>query len=260
MLDVLRAVGDADCVIIGGQAVNLWSERYAKAAPPWTDLRPFTSVDLDLLGGRREVLQVAKLLKVSPYLPLADENTANSGKLRVLLGDAELEVDFLHTANGINTQEAFETAPLLTFEGTRLRVLHPVLCVESKTVNLATLPQHADSRQDLKHLRLSLANTCEYLAELTRQDAKPASLLRWARRLRRNANHQLGLTAARLYHVDFQEAVPKALWAQQGGGLADFVREEWTSWSEEVSRKLAEELEIEQWLQKLNLKPESPET
>lgn len=260
MLDILRVVGGTECVIIGGQAVNLWSERYARPEPPWTELRPFTSLDLDLLGGRREVLQVAKLLKVSPHLPRAGENTANSGRLQVPLGNLELEVDFLHTANGINTQEAFETAPTLTFEGTSLRVLHPVLCVESKTVNLATLPQDANCRQDLKHLRLSIANTHEYLAELTEHDAKPASLLRWARRLRSNANHQLGLAAARLHQVDFQQAIPKPLWERRGGDLGGFVREEWASWTEEVSRKLAEELEIEQWLQQLQHKNPTPET
>jgi hypothetical protein len=141
ILEVLRAVAQTDCLVIGGQAVNLWSERYEKPEPPWTELKPFTSLDLDLLGSRRDVLAAASLLHAKPLLPVPGENTVNAGKLTVALGREELDIDVVHTANGINTQEAVETAPLLVYRDLRLRVLHPVLCIESKTVNLATLPQ-----------------------------------------------------------------------------------------------------------------------
>jgi hypothetical protein len=255
ILDILRIIGQTECVIIGGQAVNLWSERYEKPEPPWADLKPFTSVDLDLLGGRRDVLAAAELLKTAPRLPRPDEHTVNAGKLVVPLAGGELEIDFVHTANGINTQEAFETAPTLTYRDLRLRVLHPVLCLESKTVNLATLPQDGECRQDLKHLRLSIANAREYLAEVTVQDRDPAALIRWARRLRRDAGHQLGLLAARRHNISFQQAIPKPLWEQRGGPLGVFVQEEWASWAAEVARKLQEEAEIEEWLHTLHQKP-----
>lgn len=258
LIEILRVISQTECVVIGGQAVNLWSERYGKPEPPWSMLKPFTSIDLDLLGGRREVLEVAQLLKTNPSLPRPDDNTVNAGKLSVSLAGGELEIDFVHTANGINTQEAFETAPTLTYHDVCLRLLHPVLCVESKTVNLATLPQDSGWRQDLKHLRLSLANTREYLAELTLQDTSPTALLRWANRLRRNANHQLGLRAARMHQVNFQEAIPKSLWEQQDGPLARFVGAEWAAWTDEISAKLREEAELEQWLETLQ-QPQPPQ-
>jgi len=255
ILSILRVVAQTDCIVIGGQAVNLWSERYQKPEPPWSDLQPFTSIGLDLLGSRREVLAAAELLRTTPLLPGPDENTVNAGKLRVPTEAGELEIDVVHTANGINTQEAFETAPTLAFQNVRLRVLHPVLCIESKTVNLATLPQDCDYRQDLKHLRLSIANAREYLAELTVEGKNAAALIRWAKRLRRDATHQLGLNAARRHGLNFQQAIPKIVWEQTTGPLADFIKAQWAAWTDEVSRKLEEELEIERWLRDLQSRP-----
>ncbi|MBI5385388.1 MAG: hypothetical protein HZA90_11970 [Verrucomicrobia bacterium] len=254
ILSLLRVVAQTDCLVIGGQAVNLWSERYQKPEPPWSELQPFTSIDLDLLGSRRDVLAVAELLRAKPQLPGPDANTVNAGTLLVPSDDGGFEIDVVHTANGINTQEAGETAPTLAFRDVRLRVLHPVLCIESKTVNLATLPQDAGYRQDLKHLRLSIANAREFLAELTLEGRNPAALLRWAKRLRRAATHQLGLDAARRHSVNFQQAIPQALWEQTTGPLADFIQTEWAAWAEEVSRKLAEEREVERWLRNLQAK------
>jgi hypothetical protein len=40
--------------------------------------------------------------------------------------------------------------------------------------------------------------------------------------------------------------------------LAAFVRDEWASWAEEVPRKLREEAELEEWLQRLQQKPSNP--
>jgi len=46
---VFRALQDADwdAVLVGGQAVNLWANRYERDLPAWRELRPYTSRDLD---------------------------------------------------------------------------------------------------------------------------------------------------------------------------------------------------------------------
>jgi len=55
---VLGVIGKLDCVVIGGQAVNIWCEHYAREnyvpAGQWDELKPFTSLDLDLLGSSVE--------------------------------------------------------------------------------------------------------------------------------------------------------------------------------------------------------------
>ena len=59
---VLEALAQTGAVIIGGQAVNLWAERYQTESPPWIELRPYTSFDLDVLGSRMDVLKCSEAL------------------------------------------------------------------------------------------------------------------------------------------------------------------------------------------------------
>lgn len=57
----IRDASGAPCVIIGGQAVNFWAEKYLHAEPELLAFLPFVSKDIDFLGGRQEVLDAARL-------------------------------------------------------------------------------------------------------------------------------------------------------------------------------------------------------
>ena len=37
-------------ILIGGQAINYWSDKYQQDTPEWRRLRPYTSEDLDFCG------------------------------------------------------------------------------------------------------------------------------------------------------------------------------------------------------------------
>lgn len=251
---VLKALAQTEAVVIGGQAVNLWAERYQKECPPWNELRPYTSFDLDVLGSRADVLKCSVSLDTEPFFPLPGENTVNSGKIVTQIEGSAFEIDFLHSPNGLSPAEIKELARSFIFEGISLKVLHPLHCLESKTVNLMTLSQNDGDRQDLKHLRLALAIMKEYLGHLTVAGNSEPILLRWARRIRSNSNHELGLQAAIKYRIDFQEAIPSALWLQHPGCLADFMNHEWPTWTEEIAEKKSDLCEVDNWIKSLNSK------
>ncbi|MGO8931729.1 MAG: hypothetical protein ACLQU3_33150 [Limisphaerales bacterium] len=255
---VLRALAQTSAVIIGGQAVNLWAEHYQKDSSPWNELRPYTSFDLDVLGNRTDVLKCSQSLNATPFFPGPDESTANSGKIITQVGNSDFEIDFLHSPNGLAPAEITELARAITFESITLRVLHPIHCVESKTVNLATLPQHAGERQDLKHLRLSIAILREYLTELTLQRSHDNLLLRWAQRIRTDANHELGLQATMKYSINFQDAIPADLWREHPGTLADFVNGEWQKWADEIAGKTSDLRDLDAWVKSLKDKSAGP--
>jgi hypothetical protein len=256
---VLQALAQTGAVIIGGQAVNLWAERYQNESPPWPELRPYTSFDLDVLGNRTDVLQCSQALDAEPYFPLPSENTANSGKIVAKIEGSDFEIDFLHSPNGLSPAEVKELALFITFETIPLKVLHPLHCVESKTVNLATLPQDAGGRQDLKHLRLSIASLRQHLIKLTLDGGSEPLLLRWAHRIRTNSNHELGLLATIKHGVQFQEAIPADIWQTRPGPLADFVNKEWQEWKEENARNTSDLRDLETWLKSLNDKRTRPD-
>ena len=56
-------------VLIGGQAVNYWAERYLAVEPALRKRLPFTSEDIDFQGSRDDVRYIAEQLKLAPVYP-----------------------------------------------------------------------------------------------------------------------------------------------------------------------------------------------
>jgi hypothetical protein len=98
---------------------------------------------------------------------------------------------------------------------------------------------------------LSIVILREYLKSLTLSGSSDERILRWARRMRLNSNHELGLQAAMRYGIRFQEAIPSDLWQDQPGPLGDFMRKEWQAWTGELSEKTADARELDQWIESL---------
>jgi len=109
---LLEALSQSDVVIVGGQAINLWSEIYQKDDEPWRSLRPFTSRDLDALGSATALLECARRTYGQALFPHAGQKTVNTGKLTVIIGGRPVEADFLSEVKGLNNQEIRQTAKL----------------------------------------------------------------------------------------------------------------------------------------------------
>jgi len=248
---LFEALSSTQAVVVGGQAINLWSQAYEKDEEPWKSLRPFTSRDLDVLGGTNDLHDCARRLKARVLYPEPGQTTINAGKLIAQLAGQEVEADFLTEVKGLNNQEVRQTAKTISWQGLSLRVLHPILCVESKTASLMRLPQDVVGRQDKKHLALALANAREFLAEQTANTSTHSNLLRWAQRLRSLANDQVGLEAALLHGIDYRAAIPAERWRQAAGCLADFVAQELGPWRAEVQEKVEDLRQLEVWLRQL---------
>jgi hypothetical protein len=50
LLELIYSSPSGRIVVVGGQAVNFWADRYSPDKPELLAYRPFTSRDLDLLG------------------------------------------------------------------------------------------------------------------------------------------------------------------------------------------------------------------
>lgn len=255
---LLEALSHCDAVIVGGQAINLWSETYQKDEEPWISLRPFTSRDLDALGSAAALLECSRHMQGRALFPDPGQKTVNTGKLTAVMGGKEVDADFLSEVKGLNNQEIRQTAKVIVWNELHLRLLHPILCVESKTVNLMRIEQEPEERQDKKHLLLALANAREFLAEQTSNPATHSVLVRWAQRLRSLANDQLGLEAAQIHGLDYQMAIPETRWRNDTGPLREFIAREWEPWRREVREKVGDLIELDAWLRRLKKNPPSP--
>ena len=225
-------------VVVGGQAVNLWSEKYRTTSVEWEELQPFASHDLDCLGGSVDARRAAHSLGVEAefYDPFSRIPIPNSGSLTVPLGDRDLLIHFLHTIIGANRDEVRRTARMLPWHGRELPVMHPLLCLESKLDCLFSLNQ--SGRQDLKHVKLARLMTRDFFRERVEQNLV-RDVLTGCERIAWLAMSEYGLRAWMQHAIECERAIPiDAIQAaaEHQPKLANFLARRWPRFQEELAR------------------------
>ncbi len=225
-------------VVVGGQAVNLWSEKFRTTSAEWMDLEPFASRDLDCLGGSIDAARAAHSLGVEAefYDPFSRIPIPNSGSLTVPLGDRDLLIHFLHTIIGANREEVRRTARMLPWQGRQLPVMHPLLCLESKLDCLFSLNQAG--RQDLKHVKLARLATRNFFRDRVEENLV-RDVLTACERIAGLAMSEYGLRAWMQHHIECERAIPiEAIKAasEHEPKLANFLERRWPRFLEELAR------------------------
>ena len=244
LAEVFRRLVEAgvDFVVVGGQAVNLWSQHYrvagAESEAAWRELEPFTSRDLDCLGGSTDVAQAARAFGVEAvfYDPFSRVPAPNSGTLTVPVGERELLIHFLHSIYGANRDEVRRTAQSFPVAEKKLLVMHPLICLESKVDCLLGLDQCG--RQDLKHVKLGCLITHAFLsARVPTTTAR--EILDAVERIVRLATSDAGLRVWLRHGVECESALPidaiKAA-SEHQPKFANFLERRWPRFLEELAR------------------------
>ena len=153
---VLASAGD-DVVLIGGQALAFWMERFGVRDP---ENRPAVSRDVDFLTPvatnvaplRRFAWAIrgeARIMGERAITALIGSAVAPAGEDRVY------NVDLLHSVIGLESEAVMENAMTVTTrDGTRFRVMHPLDLLQSRNINLHKL---RDKQDALGQLQLRLA-------------------------------------------------------------------------------------------------------
>jgi hypothetical protein len=197
-----------EAFIVGGQALNLWAERYSDRAPELRDFAPFTSKDLDYFGLRQAAEKLARALNGRVSYPTADDHgTASTALVVATINGKRITIDFLSNVLGVRPRDlrAVELLiPVRLPEGeTRLivPVMHPVPCLQSRIANVL---HPATQRRDdaaMRQLRAALIVVREYIREVLESgDVREAQqwvrdLYRYLRsnELGRIVDHELGI-------------------------------------------------------------------
>lgn len=165
----------SELLLVGGQAVNLWAERYVDQDPSIRDFLPFTSRDADFYR------RVQNFKLPSGWKRLA---MPTKGRMRlvadVLAGPDEQTAEILRSVNGLTASEIEAHAIPIPYRGKPLYVLTPVALFQAKLANVRSLPQ--ETRQDLKHLQLLVPVTKCFLQDLleaAKSPERPAQVIRW---------------------------------------------------------------------------------
>jgi len=259
---ILVALANANCIIIGGQAINIWSIKLEKVnQEPWKSGRPYTSTDADGFGDRPSIVKLAKALQDENYtveVQMAvkpEELRVNTGIITATSKKLNISINILSQPLGLSPQEVLQTAQPIPFRDKTLKLLHPLLCVEGKATCLIQLPQNdpKNPRQDEKHLVLSLANLCVYLEMLG--DDNPEDAVKIANRIPGLALHELGIEILRRHNIDVLEGVPWKHWQTSqnpllrefGGQLEKILSERKTA--------IERDFQARKWLKELKDKP-----
>lgn len=258
IIAVLRAIAESNCIIIGGQAVNIWSMMLGnEREEPWASQQPFTSIDADGLGDLNSLVNLATALQGEGYAVELDEakppdqTRINTGQILVTSPQLNISINIIHNPIGLRAPEIIQTAQSIKFRKLTLKVLHPLLCVESKAVCLVELRQDnpKEPRQDKKHLILAMANLNVFLKNLG--DHNPAGAIYFADRVRGLAVDQYGIRILRQHKIDVLDAVPWQEWGQSPNTvLSDFAK----TYAEVVKDRTAaidHERKAREWIERL---------
>lgn len=153
-------------VLIGGQAVNYWAERYFQIESELEALQPFTSEDIDFKGGKRDVKRIAEQLQLNEVYPSRVAITALAGCVPFQIGDLKSNIEIVRTVPGISGSiEALAIEAELADK--IIRVLDPISLLACKLDLLATVSQQ--HRRDLEHIRILIPCVRAFLREFLLQ-------------------------------------------------------------------------------------------
>lgn len=194
-------------ILVGGQAVNLWCSRYADSIPQLAEYQPLVSRDLDFHGGITEAKLAMKLLNAGGTLNSGNDPSPNAAVIEVTMASGEkLLIDILTSIYGVSTSELIRSAVKWTFTESahqlKLRVIHPILLLESKLACYRSLPQ--SGRQDLKHTTLMSLVLRAWLLE---QLLEPRRVFKGVERIVSLMQTPDGLNAY-AKHIDLWNVIP----------------------------------------------------
>jgi hypothetical protein len=166
-------------VLVGGQALAHWESFLFPAAD-----NPITSKDIDFVGTRRHVQACALRLGGTARLAGMDDATPNVGVVRFVDdGGIDRDIDFLAGCFGVDDAQLLRTAVPFQFEDddgppARLRVMHPVLCLQSRVANTMGLPGY-DSPHGLRQVAVALRCAKTFLGHVLLPGAGARPVLDW---------------------------------------------------------------------------------
>lgn len=235
-----RLIGQAatsDTILVGGQAIEFWAAYYGIEAG-----LPAVTRDIDFIGSLRDAMLADDALTLPHKLHKAtlDDATPNTGVISVRIPGkpAPTPIDYLCAIEGVSTGEARRMAVEVRIEGVFLKVLHPLLCLESKVTNLWKFPSKRRA-EGVEQARMATAIVNAYLGELLESGAVRDTLKAIERVLEFALTRQSHY-AALVCRINTLDALPlDRLARSKDARIARFMARRWPQAAEHIAAELA---------------------
>lgn len=150
---------ELETILVGGHAINLWATAYLEKIPELQNYLPFSSEDLDFIGGKVEAVEFQEKLGGILNFPESFSPSPNTAILTTKIEDDVLRIDFLANAFGLDTEQIAKSAIFFSSQklpGVKLKVLNPILCVAGKLKSYIGLPQFGRQEKNTSRSQFSL--------------------------------------------------------------------------------------------------------
>ncbi|WP_298725769.1 hypothetical protein [uncultured Ferrovibrio sp.] len=188
--EITRVLNSADDVfIVGGQALNLWADRYSAHDDELKAAGPFTSKDVDYFGYLDAARKLAEHFGGTVNIPEPGDATPNSAVVVIEINGKVAVIDFINSLLGFTNSDYAKIkegvvdliVPVQTTDGIaeiHLPVMSPLHCLISRVANVlhpATLRSDDTAIRQLKAApRVLIAYIDEALREGVWKEAKIA--------------------------------------------------------------------------------------
>jgi hypothetical protein len=152
LLELIYSDPNGRIVIVGGQAVNFWADRYARDEPRLLAYRPFTSRDLDLLASIANAYRLASDARSAVEKPRAGAASPVLANVEVRTGRVVRSVQFLKAVRGVTNPEIDANAVQFEVGHVKISVADPITMLKSKLHNVVDLDQRG--RNDRNHVEI----------------------------------------------------------------------------------------------------------
>jgi len=149
-------------VLVGGQAIWLWTELLRRNSTALRQLGPVSSFDVDFFGFYSTAKQLADAFNAVACKPGADDATPSSAKVEIHINGRDVVVDFIDHVLGITDSKKLrrravqlDFGPALGIDNLPLTALHPVHCLISRTANCLSPALQRMDQHSITQLRAS---------------------------------------------------------------------------------------------------------
>jgi len=165
VINAIHALADwSSVVLVGGQSLTAWVEYYKIKLPAFEG--PYLTIDADFLGTKTEAEVIARELGSKAQIPNIDDQTPNAAAIDFTgASGKKLHIDILSGVLGLKSEVVRKLAVNLEIDGNLpVPVLHPLLVLESRCVNLERLSSKRHSN-GITQARVACVVVGNYLAD-----------------------------------------------------------------------------------------------
>ena len=152
LLELIYSKPTGLIVVVAGQSVNFWADRYSTDESRLSEFQPFTSRDLDLFGSIANAYRLAEEAHAKLKRPHKSSASPVVANVDVATGNVVRSVQFLRHVGGVTNAEITQNAVPFRHGEVTVYFADPITTLKAKLHNLVALEQRG--RNDAKHVEI----------------------------------------------------------------------------------------------------------